>query len=468
MKFTNKTAFRLDVIRTYYERGKNLTKTELANKMSVSRKTLYKLLNQYSLNNTLNPYKRSYSNNKVEDKTINNVTKEFELRIRKLNKNRNETIYMPTFKMAYNFSEYSLEVSLRTYQNILKSNNIYVPSCKRKTKKDIRRRIKLSKNKQQIINMDLVNDLDDLKAKRIYKGKKGHFGLSVEFDACEHAWIKDEKFHIYKAVDSFTGKIIAMHAEKEETGKGYLSILRQMLTKYGKPHLIITDKRKCFWNGIEANSHVARIIKDLDIEIFSSSDPTSKPNVERSFRNSQQLFPMLFHTLKINSIESVNHDKSLIINEYNQYYEKNKSINESSFVNCPILEIEEKLNFEIQRKVTKGNFVSISGKKYAPFNKTNQRIIMEDDAKIKIYSSDINNLFVLANSQKIFLKELSDEEIIKPITAEYKRIEFEKRKQISFNNMIDDKLMKLDEKERVINTLLNKLRKEKETLVSSI
>lgn len=58
--------------------------------------------------------------------------------------------------------------------------------------------------------------------------------------------MKNKKFHIYKTVDGLKGKVIVIHAQKEETGKGYLSILREILTKYGKSGLIITDKRSCF------------------------------------------------------------------------------------------------------------------------------------------------------------------------------------------------------------------------------
>lgn len=51
---------------------------------------------------------------------------------------------------------------------------------------------------------------------------------------------------------------------------------------------------------------------------------------------------------------------------------KNKTIGESSFIYYPVSEITEKLNFLIQMKITKGNFISISEKKYALFNRASQ------------------------------------------------------------------------------------------------
>lgn len=219
----NQTAFRINIIKTYFK--KNLqSKWDLA-------ENLYLLLKKYELNHALNSFKSSYPNNKVRAKNRKNITRKFEIFIKRLNKNRNAIICVPTFKMVYYFSKYSFEVSLRTYKNILKSNNIYVLSCKANIKKKNRKRIKFSKDKQQIINMDIIDDLEKWKATRIYKGKRCHFGLSIQLDVCEHAWIQDEKFHIYKAIDSFTGKVIETNTEKEETGKGYVSILGQILSK---------------------------------------------------------------------------------------------------------------------------------------------------------------------------------------------------------------------------------------------
>lgn len=49
----------------------------------------------------------------------------------------------------------------------------------------------------------------------------------------------------------------------------------------------------------------------------------------------------------------------LLINEYDQYYDKNKTIGKPSFIDYPISEIDEKLNFQVESKVMKGNFISI-------------------------------------------------------------------------------------------------------------
>lgn len=89
----------------------------------------------------------------------------------------------------------------------------------------------------------------------------------------------------------------------------------------------------------------------------------------------------------------------------------------------------------------KSHFLSVGVKKYVSFNEMNQRVIMYDDIKITIYLNNINNLFMLINYKKIFLKELSKKRLLNYLLESIKKLEFEKWKKISFNNMLDNKLI---------------------------
>ena len=66
------------------------------------------------------------------------------------------------------------------------------------------------------------------------------------------------------------------------------------------------DKRKSFWNDQKNKSQISLILNELDIEIITSSVPTAKPNVERSFLDSQQWLSLKLFNRNIFTIEDFN------------------------------------------------------------------------------------------------------------------------------------------------------------------
>ena len=110
-------------------------------------------------------------------------------------------------------------------------------------------------------------------------------------DACIHLWFGKTKTALHAAIDDATGQVVGLYFDKEETLNGYYNITHQILTKYGIPYLIKTDKRTVFEYKKKASSKVeedtftqyAYACKQLGIHIETSSVPEFKPRVERLF-----------------------------------------------------------------------------------------------------------------------------------------------------------------------------------------
>lgn len=73
-----------------------------------------------------------------------------------------------------------------------------------------------------------------------------YFGEELQKDACIHLWFGKEKTSLHAAIDDATGQVVGLHFDKEETLNGYYNITHQILSKYGIPYLIKTDKRTVF------------------------------------------------------------------------------------------------------------------------------------------------------------------------------------------------------------------------------
>ena len=63
----------------------------------------------------------------------------------------------------------------------------------------------------------------------------------------------------------------------------------------------------------------------MGADVQVSSNPMSKPNVERSFKNMQQEFIFLFWENNITSCEDFNKNKQFCIDFYNEKYNKKGS-----------------------------------------------------------------------------------------------------------------------------------------------
>ena len=58
------------------------------------------------------------------------------------------------------------------------------------------------------------------------------------------------------AIDDATGQVVGLYFDKQETLNDYYNITHQILSKYGIPYLIKTDKRTVFEYKKKASSKV--------------------------------------------------------------------------------------------------------------------------------------------------------------------------------------------------------------------
>lgn len=73
-----------------------------------------------------------------------------------------------------------------------------------------------------------------------------YFGEELQMDACIHLWFGREKTALHAAIDDATGQVVGLYFDNDETLNGYYNITHQILSKYGIPYLIKTDKRTVF------------------------------------------------------------------------------------------------------------------------------------------------------------------------------------------------------------------------------
>ncbi|WP_436358636.1 hypothetical protein ACR34G_03725 [Mycoplasma sp. 480] len=311
-KWQKKRLKELTFIRNNIEK----TNKELANLLNISVKTVIRLKKLIKENvgksiyvehkNTGNDYSKKYKD-AFFDQFITNYNDEFKNTI-------NESAVTLGIPIKYFYEEEIDNMKEKpSYSTVIRRTNqqcLITPYTKKKTKAEIKKRIggiesgkiklKISDN---IFAIAKENQLIDENINRKIVSKNAlEFGEIVEIDACYEYFIKsiNKKIFIYHAIDASSGKLLAFHADTQETNKGYMKLLEMLFEKYGFPKQIISDRRTTFFNYINPETNMVQELKNRGIQVFSSSIATHKPNVERSFKSSQQFYPLYFFKKNLN------------------------------------------------------------------------------------------------------------------------------------------------------------------------
>lgn len=253
------------------------------------------------------------------------------------------------------FQEYletreNIKLSLDEVRVILRDRYIFSPRTHKSTKRKFRKRL------EEDMKIAHKKEKEQLKSKLVLaeeahprQPRCQYFGEELQMDACIHLWFGKQKTALHAAIDDSTGQVVGLYFDKEEALNGYYNITHQILSKYGIPCLIKTDKRTVFEYKKKASSKIeedtftqyAYACKQLGIQIETSSVPEFKPRVERLFQTLQQRLPQELRLAQITTIEEANKFLTTYINQYNSKFALPINNTKSTFVMQPS---KEKIN----------------------------------------------------------------------------------------------------------------------------
>ena len=261
-------------------------------------------------------------------------------------------------------------------------------------------------------------------------------------DACIHPWFGKEKTALHAAIDDATGQVVGLYFDKEETLNGYYQITHQILSKYGIPYLIKTDKRTVFEYKKKASSKVeedtftqyAYACKELGIQIETSSVPEFKPRVERLFQTLQQRLPQELRLAQITSINEANKFLEQFITKYNNKFALCINNNKSVFEKQPS---KEKINLTLavlcQRVVDSGHSIKYNNNYYRLINKVGRPIYFNKGTKCVVIKALNGELFSTVDESIFALEKISE---VQAKSENFDEIEEIKPKNIYIPRMI--------------------------------
>ena len=208
-------------------------------------------------------------------------------------KNKNHSANDKEINFIVKFKEQYPEISISQFQDIYHEQVIF-----NKKKADIVKENNLKKRSYSFFQSLYKRFNWKSPFKHRIRGKKQYHtlrdpvpktGMLVMVDGTPHDWFSNGKlFSLHLALDDATGRVLCGYFMPTECLKGYCHMLVLLITKYGIPENIYSDKHTIFKSPVNSNyTNFGKICKELGINQILANTPEAKGKIERINRTIQ-------------------------------------------------------------------------------------------------------------------------------------------------------------------------------------
>lgn len=328
-----------------------------------------------------------------------------------------------------------IHVSPSSVRNILEAERIFSPKITKNRRRRIRKELELEKeaarvqDEQHTVLSALVPP-EDAHSRR---PRCACFGEMEQMDATPYEWVENQIWHLHLAIDDALGMITGGWFDTQETLDGYYHVLYQILTEYGIPYKLFTDRRTVFTykkknapsDDEDTCTQFAYACRQLGIDLESSSVPQAKGRVERLNQTLQSRLPVELRLAGITDISSANEFLHSYIKEFNAKFALPCNGIRSVFEVQPDA---EKINLTLavltERTVDCGHAVQFRKHFYRMLDKNGMQVHYLKGTKVMVVQAFDSSMFCCVNDKDIYaLEEIPERERqSKDLDADYKPV----------------------------------------------
>ncbi len=254
-------------------------------------------------------------------------------------------------------------------------------------------------------------------------------GFLIMIDGTPHDWFcNGNKFSLHLAIDDATGEILCGWFMPTECLEGYVRLLYLLLTKYGIPENIYSDRHTILIPIKEdGKTNFGDICKDLGINQIAALTPEAKGKVERMNKTLQNRL--------LNDIKRFNIKTYTELNEwFNSYYKSyiNKKFaykpkeKQKSFVKLDKINLEYILCTRTERIMLDGCVISYNGHYYKIINKDNELKPIFKGTKVLVYENILSHNIYVKYYDKFYNTQVLQDRISRSEKIRITKIENQK------------------------------------------
>jgi transposase len=242
-------------------------------------------------------------------------------------------------------------------------------------------------------------------------------GELVQLDGSPHDWLEGRGPHLTALglQDDATGKILAAQFFPTESAFGYLSLLRQLLRRYGVPLAFYGDRSSIFvrnddcWTvaeqlaGKRDPTQFGRALEQLGITFIAARSPQAKGRVERLWGVLQDRLTSELRLAQARDLDSANAVLSRFIADYNRRFARRPRETATAWRPAPP-DLDRVCCFVHLRVVSHDNVVQWDGRRFQippqgrrfSFAGAKVQLYQALDGRISLYYGDTKLQLTLA------------------------------------------------------------------------
>lgn len=211
--------------------------------------------------------------------------------------------------------------------------------------------------------------------------RKPQLGMLVLIDGSQHDWLEGRgpRLCLHAAIDDATGRLLAACFRPTEDFEGYRQMLLQLVTEYGIPMAIYSDRHTIFRSPKQNNttleqqllgqsqplSQIGRIISELGITHIYAHSPQAKGRIERAFQTLQERLVVELRLAGAANVDEANAILKEFIPRYNERFAVPPAEAEPAFRPVPPhLRLEHIFCRKEQRILNPGYTIHYGGQNY--------------------------------------------------------------------------------------------------------
>ncbi len=180
--------------------------------------------------------------------------------------------------------------------------------------------------------------------------RKAQEGLLIQMDASPHDWLgTGEAFSLHGGIDDATGKVVALYLSKHECLQGYYEVMRFMLSNFGIPASIYSDRHSIFQSPLKEKLSIeeqlagkrinptqfGRAMEELGVTIIAARSAQAKGRIERLWETLQSRLPVEFKRNNITTLDEANAFLAKYIHKFNKQFAVEPENTECAFRPVP-------------------------------------------------------------------------------------------------------------------------------------
>lgn len=210
--------------------------------------------------------------------------------------------------------------------------------------------------------------------------RKSYFGELIQTDGTPHDWFGiGKKYSLHGYIDDATGIPLGLYMCETECLLGYLEITRQMLTNFGIPQTVYSDRFSVFFPPSSAKltleeqlegkkqpkTQFFRILEELNIDLIAAGSSQAKGRIERLWNTLQDRLFTEFRVHKITTIDQANAFFPEFIKSYAKKFGVKPEKEDSKFIPLPkYIDLDILLATQFTRVIDNAGCFSFYNKKF--------------------------------------------------------------------------------------------------------